>query len=209
MKKSVQLLVLALFLSTNFINAQNVTVANTKMNVVHIGVDNPISISVSDNSAEDIEVKVSDGEIEGEAGKYIWRVSTPGTAEVAVSIKGKIIETFNYRVKRIPDPVAVVGKTMSGSMTAAELKAQPGVNSVINNFDFDAQCQTVSFVMTVVRKNADPVDTSNNGAKFSTTAKRLINTVEAGSILYIENVKCKCPGDAAARKINSIVIKVK
>lgn len=98
---------------------------------------------------------------------------------------------------------------MSGSISTATLKAQPGVNSVIQNFDFDAHCQTISFSTTIVRKNSDPIEIPNKGAKFSKRTKALINTVQAGDIIYIENVKCKCPGDATARKINSIVIKVK
>ncbi|MFK7946150.1 MAG: GldM family protein [Saprospiraceae bacterium] len=209
MKKSIQMLVLVFLISINFLNAQHATVANTKMNVVYIGVDNPISVAISGYSAEDIDVQVSDGEIEGKAGKYIWRVSTPGNAKITVSANGQVIETFDYRIKRIPDPVAVVGKTMSGSISAATLKAQSGVNSVINNFDFDARCETVSYVITVVRKNADPIDSPNKGAAFSGTARSLINMVQAGDIVYIENVRCRCPGDAAARKINSIVLKIK
>lgn len=208
MKKSAQMLVLTLLLSINFVQAQLVAVSNTKMNVIYIGVDNPIQVAVSDYAVEDISVEVSNGEIEGKNGQYTWKVNTPGQAEITVSAKDKVIETVKYRVKRIPDPVALVGNKSSGALPAAVLKAQPGVSAVLTNFDFDAVCNTTSYVITIVRKNSDPMDVVNEGAKFSARAKALIDTVQAGDIVYFENIRCQCPGDGNARKINSIAIKV-
>lgn len=210
MKQLAQIISVAFFSVFTFsLSAQHVAIANAKMNVVYIGVDNPIDIAVSGQSMEKISVKVSSGEISGNSGKYIWRVSTPGKGTVSVSVNGKEISSQDFRIKRIPDPVATIGKKMSGSLTVGEIKAQDGITAVLANFDFDAYCEIQSFSMTVVPKNGDPIDTPNKGGKFERNAKNLIRNLQPGSIIYIENIKCRCPGDKSARKINSIVIKVK
>lgn len=214
MKNGIQILgILLFFLSLSFIaTAQNVAIANAKMNVVYIGVENPMEIAVSGYPAEAIRVKVEQGTITGENGKYNWTVTTPGTATISVNVnengKEKEIYSMQYRVKRIPDPVAKVGDG-DPMMTVGYIQAQLGVQAILENFDFDAVCEVESFVMTVVRPQADPVDVNNKGGDFEAAAKRLIAMLEPGSIIYIENIKAKCPGDLAVRKVNSIVIKVK
>lgn len=110
------------------------------------------------------------------------------------------IITENYKVKQSQG---------NGVMTVAEFKAQEGLSAVLKNFDFDARCSIESFLMTVVPKNGDPIDATNKGGKFGKTTKKLIKTVKSGDIVYIDNIKCRCPGDPAARKINSLVIKIK
>ena len=89
------------------------SVAATKMNVMYIGVPNPISISASGaKSDNDISASITGGSI-SRAGKDGWvaTVNTPG--EETVTVSGKTVEgdqkTFGqakFRVKRIPDPKA-------------------------------------------------------------------------------------------------------
>lgn len=214
MKKTIKIGGLMLFMlclsATAF--TQHVTIANTKMNVVYIGVENPMAIAVSGYPASAIRVKVEQGTITGENGQYNWEVTTPGKAKISVYVneKGKEKELYSmeYRVKRIPDPIAKVGDG-SQTMSVGYIQAQVGVQAMLENFDFDANCEITGFVMTVVRPKSDPVDVVNKGGVFNDNARRLIESLEAGSIIYIENITCKCPGDAATRNINSIVIKVK
>lgn len=214
MKNSIQILgTLILVLSLSVATyAQHAVIANTKMNVVYIGIDNPIEIAISRYSEDDIRVKVGQGTITGESGKYNWKVTTPGTAEIKVFVvengQEKEIYSTNYRVKRIPNPVAKVGEG-NNVMTVGYLHAQTGVQAVLDNFDFDATCEIESFVLTVIRPQSDPVDVINKGGKFSSQAIRLIRILVPGSTVYIENVKCKCPGDQMTRNINSIVLKVR
>jgi hypothetical protein len=63
--------------------------------------------------------------------------------------------------------------------------------------------------MTRVAKRQDPVDAPNRGARFGAQAARLVKIATPGDIYYFENIKARCPGDPAARKINSLVFKIK
>ena len=112
-------------------------------------------------------------------------------------------------MKRIPDPVARLGKKADGTMGNGEFRAQPGVIPWLDNFDFDAKCKIDGFTLTRVPKRADPIQLVNRGGTFDSKAKRLVGAAKPGDTYYFENVKARCPGDPAGRKINSMVFKIK
>ena len=60
-----------------------------------------------------------------------------------------------------------------------------------------------------VSKRADPVEAPNQGGTFQGTAADLVRSAKPGDIFYFENVKARCPGDKAGRKINSLVFRIK
>lgn len=73
----------------------------------------------------------------------------------------------------------------------------------------NASCCIESYNMTFVPKEEDPVEVINRSPTYSEKSKELLEKVKAGDIIYFDNVKCKCSGDAAARAINSMVFKIK
>jgi hypothetical protein len=54
MKKIVFLLIT--LICCNILLAQHVTVANTKMNILYVGIDNPISITVENYDCDDLVI---------------------------------------------------------------------------------------------------------------------------------------------------------
>lgn len=190
------------------VGESSAAVSLDKMNVFYIGVDNPVSVSVAGVSSNKVKVSASGVSLTGGGGKYNVRASRPGTATLNVS-GGSVNKKFEYRVKRIPDPIARLGKKESGSIGSGEFKAQGGVGAWLDNFDFDAKCKIEGFVMTRLEKRKDPVDAPNRGARFSGRAAELVARAKPGDTYYFENVKARCPGDPAARKINSLVFKIR
>jgi len=133
----------------------------------------------------------------------------PGDAKITLSGGGLPSTNFDFRVKRIPDPVARLSKSSGGTMGNGQFKAQGGVGAFLDNFDFDATCKIQGFNLVYVAKRQDPVEAVNKGARYSQQAKRLVNKAKPGDIFYYDNVKARCPGDPAGRKINSMVFKIK
>jgi N-acetylmuramoyl-L-alanine amidase len=101
----------------------NVAIALDKMNVLYIGLDNPVTIAVSGYKAEDLIVSMKNGSIEGKNGKYVARVTNTNPAEIIIETiengQRKLIGTQMYRVKHLPDPVN--GKNVSDF----DIKVQP------------------------------------------------------------------------------------
>lgn len=186
------------------------TVSADKMNVFYIGVDNPISVSVAGVSSNDVKVNCAGGgcNMTGGKGKYTVKVSKPGEVKINVS-GGGLSKSAPFRVKRIPDPVAKLGKKQDGSMGNGEFKAQRGVIPWLDGFDFDAKCQIQGFNLVRVAKRQDPVSSTNSGGTFNAKSQRLVRAAKPGDTYYFENVRARCPGDAAGRKINSMVFKIK
>lgn len=77
------------------------------MNVFYIGVDNPVTIG-SPTGWDKTNVSMSGGTISGQGSKRTVRVSAIGAASINVVADGKPSK-FDFRVKRIPDPIFKVG----------------------------------------------------------------------------------------------------
>lgn len=191
------------------VGERSATVSATKMNVFYIGVDNPVEVAVAGASSNEIKVSCSGGgcNMTGSGGKYNVKVQSQGTAKITVSAK-TFSKTFDYRVKRIPNPVAKFGGKTGGSMGDGSFKAQKGLIADLENFDFDAKCRIQGFKLVHVPKRQDAKVSVNSGASFGQQARSSMNKAKPGDVFYFDDVKARCPGDKAARTINSLVFKI-
>lgn len=196
------------------VGQRSVAVSLDKMNVFYIGVENPISVSAAGVSSNDVHVTGNGGGISVKpagGGKYIVSVTTPGEASLTVA-GGGASQTFQYRVKRIPDPNPRLGgnaKNKGGQMANGEFKAQGGIAALLENFDFDAKCDVVGFEVTYLPKRQDPITSQNSGARWSSQVQEYISKAKPGDSYFFDDVKCKCPGDPAARNIGGLAYKIK
>ena len=95
------------------------------------------------------------------------------------------------------------------SMGNGEFKAQRGVIPWLDNFDFEAKCKIDGFTITRVPKRQDPIQNTNRGGTYDAKTQRLVQAAKPGDTYYFDNIKARCPGDAAGRKINSMIFKIK
>ncbi len=183
------------------------TVSPTKMNVFYIGVDNPVQISAAGVSASKLNVTMDNGSISGSGGNYTVRVTTQGKTNVNVSANGKSYGAFPFRIKLIPNPIAKVSGMPGGRINAAVWKAQKGVIADLENFDFDAKFEVLSFNMFYQPKLQDPGIASATGPYFSAAMQAFVSKAKPGDIFYIEEIKVKGP-DGLSRKIPGIAFKI-
>lgn len=188
-------------------------VSADKMNVLYIGVDNPISVSAPGISKDRIRASLSGaGSLSGSNGKYTARVSEPG--KVMITVSGDIgrgqykqLGGMEYRVKRVPDPIAKVGGVSSGNMSAAQLKAQRGVFAVLEGFDFDLKFNVKSFNMTVVRARQDPVRLSSGSAAITSEMSNALNSLGSKDKVFFDDILASGP-DGTTRRLNGVVINI-
>ncbi len=194
------------------VGLRSVNVSADKMNVFYIGVDNPVSVSAAGVSSNQLQVSGSGGGITLSPtgnGKYNVKVNRPGEAVITVSGGGLQPTNFNFRVKRIPDPVAkLTNKQKSGGIPNGVFKAQAGLLAELENFDFDARCEIQGFNIVRVPRREDPQIAVNPGGRFRPEASAIVNQARPGDRFFFENVKAKCPGDAAGRNINDMVFTI-
>ena len=111
------------------------------MNVFYIGVDNPITIS-SGSGWDKTSVSMTGGNISGNGSNRIVTVSSIGVASITVTADNKSSK-FDFRVKRIPDPIIKVGPSGGGKMQAVIFRNQQFVRADLENFDFLAKFNVV------------------------------------------------------------------
>lgn len=191
------------------VGSRSVAVSADKMNVFYIGVDNPISVSASGVSSNDVRVSGSGPiTVSGGGSNRTVRATKPGEASIRVTANGQSLGSFPFRVKRIPDPVARLSNKSDGTMRTGEFKAQGGVGAFLDNFDFEATCSVSGFNLVYVPKRQDAIESQNRGARYNDSSRRLVNQAKPGDVYYFENVRAKCPGDDVTRKINGMVFKI-
>ena len=195
------------------VGVRSAVVSADKMNVFYIGVDNPVSVTVAGVSSNQVKTSPTGCQLRKvSGGKYIATATRPGDATINVSGGGFPSTPFKFRVKRIPDPVASLNpmnKEDGGQIGNGKFKAMGGIFAMLENFDFDAKCKIQGFELTRQAKRADPVSEINAGAKYSGSSRALVMKAKPGDTYYFDNVKARCPGDKAGRKINSMIFKIK
>lgn len=197
------------------VGERSVAVSATKMNVFYLGVKNPVQVSAAGVPSKDVKVSISGGgaaTITRDGANWVVNATKPTTkgnpAFVNVSAPG-LNEKREFRIKRIPDPVAKLSGKRGGSMNSGEFKAQDGVFAILENFDFDAKCNVSGYRIVRVAKRKDPVVAVNAGGRYGGEAKRVISQATPGDRYYFEGIKCKCPGDIGPRDLGSMSFLIK
>lgn len=174
------------------------SIALDKMNVLYIGVDNPVTISATGAGTEQLQVSMTGGGgslISKGGGSYTARVSkVTDECWINVSANGKLAGKSIFRVRTIPDAQAYVGGQPSGTqVSAGAFKAQPGVAAGVKNFPFTLDYDVVSYTFTCDTDD-DIVSIPTTGALFQGSVKRAIDqNVKAGRMVTIENIRVKGP----------------
>lgn len=194
---------------------ENVAIEVVKMNVLYIGVDNPLRIAAAGIPANELVVElIGAGSISGSDGNYLVRVSQPGEIKVRVSRKVdgeiKFVVDQKYRVKRIPDPAPKLdGKYRSSSITPEAMQQSKGIVMLLENFDFDAVCEVVGFEATYLPMEEDPISIYNRGGEWNAGVPEWVKKAKGGDTYFFDNIMIKCPGDVNPRNVGGLAFKIK
>ena len=194
------------------VGERSCNVSAEKMNVFYIGVENPVGITAAGVPSAQLSVQASGGGIDlvkQGGGKYVANVKSPGEATIVLSGGGLPPTNFKFRVKRIPTPVPMLSDKRGGAMPNGVFKAQQGVIPVLEGFEFDAKCTIQGFNLVRVAPRQDAQIVANTGGRFSPQANTLIQQAKPGDRYLFEQIKGRCPGDAAARDLGDMSFQIK
>lgn len=171
-----------------------------KMNVFYIGVDNPVTIS-SGTGWDKTHVSMTSGSLisSGGPGKYIVKVTAVGKTTINVNADNKN-SSYDFRIKRIPDPILKVGPSSGGRMQSVVFKNQQFCRADLENFDFDARFAVVSATVYFSGANFNSVQTATiTGGNLAGLSAQMVRCIPGTSITF-DNVKVKGP-DGEVRPI--------
>lgn len=192
------------------VSRPSAVVSPDKMNVLYIGVQNPLSVSAPGVAKENIRVSMTGGTITGSGEHYIATVNSLGNAVVNVSAeltKGKIsnLGSSPFRIKRIPDPKPQFAGMSDGSTPAANIKAQDFVIAKLEGFDFEASFKVTHFTLLVINPNQFISKNEANGGELTPAMHTALGSVRAGTTVVIKDINAVGP-DGTKRFLNSIVL---
>ena len=182
-------------------------VSTDKTRVFYKGLENPLSIT-GGGGGEKINVTVEGAGAnirKAGSGQYIVTCTQTGTAVVNVN-DGKQTQKLNIPVKRIPDPIAIVGGSAGGNMAAGKFRAQGGVIADLRDFVFEGvKFNVLSYIVIATGKGFDEPDFAEvNGPAFSGGASALIRKCQAGTTVTIGEIKVSEPG-GGSRKLDQTI----
>lgn len=181
--------------------------AADKMNVLYIGVDNPVSLVVPGYSDDRIKAEINNGSItKTGGGKYNVRVTSGNAAVITVSASGKVIGSAHFRVKSIPSPVPKLAGKPSGNFTKTEILASPFIVADLENFDFDLKYAITSYRFTYKNASGDLIDIAGSGNTLSPSMLNMISSSRRGDRFWIEEIVAA--GPSGSKIIGSISIRI-
>jgi gliding motility-associated protein GldM len=195
-------------------NENSVVVSADKMNILYIGIDNPVSIAAPGILSDKLKVIINNGTISGSNGKYI--IQPGGGSESIIEVSAEVkpgelkkVGSVVFKNKRIPDPSPCIGNYCNTSLyiTKEELLKNTNLNVSIN-VPFEIKFEIVSFVFSYIGENKNKVDVAVTGNKFNQDIINTINKMNDGGELSIENIKVKF-SDGSVRNLSPIEIKLK
>jgi beta-lactamase regulating signal transducer with metallopeptidase domain len=178
------------------------SIAPTKLNVLYIGITNPVNISVSEYAANDITVSIDNGSITGKNGEYIVKPHQAGKAVITVAAKGKTIKETEFRVKYLPPPVVALkpftGKAdliKGGDISKDDLLKADGLRITIENSEYELPMKITSFDAVVRAADKTVVKTASTAEdKYSAEQIDLIKSLNKGQQVTFENIVATGPG---------------
>jgi gliding motility-associated protein GldM len=181
-------------------------VSPDKMNVLYIGVPNPVSVSAPGVPTAALNVSMSGGSISGSAGHYTVKVSSVGDAKITVTgEKGMVLGASAFRIKRIPDPKLQFGGKSGGATSAANLRGQDRVFAKLDNFDFDARFNVTRFTLLIIKPRQDAIIYSGTSGELTGAMKSAMSTVTPGTTVVFKDAVAVGP-DGSPRGLDAIVL---
>jgi len=191
----------------------SLTVAATKMNVFYIGVNNPVSISVPGIADANLRANISTGTLERNDEGEGWIVRVPtGESRAIISVNAfyenelRPMGEAEFRVKKVPDPVAKIAGQVEGQMQRNTLLAAGAIIPVMEDFEFELYFTVTSFRMATVI-GGDWISKRAAGNRFTDEMVSMIQNARRGQKFFFENITAEGP-DGVPRSLSPISLEI-
>ena len=225
-------LILSLF---GKVNAQNIAFEQEKVHVLYSNFENPLKI-ISAQKFDSLTVEydyyvpvyadkrdkdrnyilldntlmkgigiVTKGASEN---SYIVEVRYGVNARLNFHLDGKVIESRDYKIIQVPDPIVKFGNVGSSDavITLEELRNVKRLTCENIDWEFEEQYEITRFTMTIVNPAMCIEMINRGGAQFTQEMLDALSKVKAGDKLIIEGIRVSFDGTSTVS--NTISVKI-
>ena len=192
------------------------TISPTMMNVLYMGIDNPISISAPGVPMTAIQASMTNGTLTRNGDTWVARPAKIGAeAEINVSanMNGKVTQlgSMKFRVRKLPDPTPylAIGETAyKGTprrISKGALLGCRGVSAALDDDILQINFSVVSFSVVFYDQMGNAIPEVSAGSAFSARQIEKFKQMKPGKSFFITNVKAKGP-DGVVRDISPMEV---
>jgi gliding motility-associated protein GldM len=192
------------------VTSPNLQLSNDRGDVLYVGIDNKIELSIAGRSSNAFEIKLLDGEgitvkkITGNT--YVVRPEALQAQSCQLIVRnknsGEIIQQQKFRIKRLPDPIIQLDvSTEDGTIAAATLAKAKQLLAKNPSILADLHTNIEQFEVYYLPKAGTLVQFSNQGAQFNARLLTILANIKAGDQLIFMNIKGKQPSDPISRSL--------
>lgn len=173
-------------------------ISATKMNVVYVGLENPMSVSVPGFSANKVDVKCTGGNLKkvGSGGEYALTVDgSQRTVTIIASVDGKVMGQKEYRVRQIPKPTPMLGDIeQSGAVSMGKLKLVSFVGTPLKDFVFEGVKFTpIAYTLIIQPKTGQPRIFNGSSSALDGQASAALKNARPGDRIYLMKLRARGP----------------
>ena len=192
------------------------TIAADKMNVLYAGISNPVSVS-GPVAPDKLSVSFPGCSASPQGGGK-FNVSVPtsligktvqATVAAKVGESTKTLGQTTFRVKKVPDPRAVLGANIRGGKRAkAELLANPLIRAAMgDDFVYDLKWSVNSYRVIIVSKGMEEPAIVCQGSALSEKAKAAIQKASSNTVIYFSDIKVS--SEAGSRTLDEFSVRIR
>jgi len=196
-------------------NTHSLVIRPTKMNVLYIGLNNPVSITSPGISNENIYPAISTGTMVRNGS--IWEVRINKQVKVSdhmiyisatADIHGKRVTLGKapFKVKYVPDPIAEIAGQTNGTIDKNIFLAAGAIIPDMKNFEYDIYFRVTSYTFATLL-NGVWIPKNVIGHHFTPEIIKLIKYAQPNQKFFFENIVAKGP-DGTIRTLNPIYLEI-
>ena len=186
--------------------SQDAVVAATNMNVLYLGIANPVEVAVPGVLSDNINVTLSNGTIKKVSNGWEVIPANTGEAVFTISVNGKKVADKTFRVKTIPFPVAVFAGKNVGAVSKTEALKVETLEARLPDFDWDINFKINSFSLLMSDESGDRMEFAKDNL-ITERMKSLLTSLQRGQTIAFKDIKATGP-DGRIVALNPIILKI-
>ncbi|MDP2176856.1 MAG: gliding motility protein GldM [Bacteroidota bacterium] len=177
------------------------TISADAMNVLYIGLDNPMSISVPGVTSANTTVTAGPGLTLTKSGdgKFNAKVDA-GARETSISVSARMPDgttkpmgKMPFRIKQVPKPEAMLGSLISGSYPKEIIQGQSFLNAALSGFVYDGVKFTVTKYRVLLLSKKDGLQESSGSGNNPAPIKAFAAKAKKGDIILVDGIYARGP----------------
>ena len=185
---------------------KDAVVAVTNLNVLYLGIPNPIEIAVPGVTSDKVTATITNGTINKSATG--WEVKPSSFSDVVITVlaNNKKVTEKKFRVKAIPAPIAVFAGISTGVVSKNEVSSAGVLKAELKDFLWDLNFEIQSFTLAFSKDGYDKEITSKTNT-LTDEMKSIITDLKQGQHITFKDIKALGP-DGRLRDLNPLILKI-